>query len=234
MVKKETVRVDAAQGAPEPQNKIEPLYRAANSEGSRVFFTSANDLTADATASGGGEDLYVFEVTSAAGVPLAGRLTDLSVDGNAEESAGVLGVIGSSGDGSYVYFVANGVFGDGAERGAKSGDCKGREEPQGTCNLYVEHYEGGAWAPPRFITALSNADYPTWSDGFGSGFQHMTSRVSPNGRYLAFMSERSLTGYENLDVSSGVPDEEVFLYDASAGRLVCASCNPTGARPAGC
>jgi hypothetical protein len=47
------------------------------------------------------------------------------------------------------------------------------------------------------------------------------------------MSERSLTGYENRDASSGVPDEEVFLYDASMERLVCASCNPTGARPNG-
>ena len=178
-----------------------------------MFFTSANDLTAGATASGvpQGEDLYVFEVTSAAGGPLAGRLTDLTVDPNAEETAGVLGVIGSSVDGSYVYFVANGVLGDGAQRGARSGDCNGEggKEPQRMCNLYVEHYEGGAWAPPRFIAALSDADQPTWSAP-SSGFQHMTSRVSPNGRFLAFMSERSLTGYENRDVSSGVSDEEVF------------------------
>ena len=47
------------------------------------------------------------------------------------------------------------------------------------------------------------------------------------------MSERSLTGYDNRDANSGVPDEEVFLYDADTGRLVCASCNPTGARPVG-
>ena len=47
------------------------------------------------------------------------------------------------------------------------------------------------------------------------------------------MSERSLTGYENRDANSGVPNEEVFLYDANTGRLVCASCNPTGARPVG-
>ena len=28
--------------------------------------------------------------------------------------------------------------------------------------------------------------------------------------------QRSLTGYDNRDVGSGVRDEEVFLYDASA------------------
>jgi hypothetical protein len=47
------------------------------------------------------------------------------------------------------------------------------------------------------------------------------------------MSDASLTGYDNRDAISGAPDEEVFLYDANASRLRCASCNPTGARPAG-
>src|SRR4029077_8041448 len=61
----------------------------------------------------------------------------------------------------------------------------------------------------------------------------MTARVSPDGRWLAFMSQRSLTGYENHDARSGNPDEEVYLYDAEAQGLQCASCNPTGARPVG-
>jgi hypothetical protein len=47
------------------------------------------------------------------------------------------------------------------------------------------------------------------------------------------MSERSLTGYDNRDVNSGEPDEEVCLYDEATNHLVCVSCNPTGARPAG-
>ncbi len=67
-------------------------------------------------------------------------------------------------------------------------------------------------------------------------------------RWLAFMSDRSLTGYDNTDVSETetptnpkVPsvktkvhhDEEVYLYDAATSRLVCASCNPSGQRPEG-
>jgi hypothetical protein len=51
------------------------------------------------------------------------------------------------------------------------------------------------------------------------------------------MSQRSLTGYDNRDAASGKPDQEVFLYDAAAaggeGSLICASCDPTGARPHG-
>ncbi len=54
---------------------------------------------------------------------------------------------------------------------------------------------------------------------------------------MAFMSDRSLTGYDNEDVTSRAPgermDEEVFLYDANTNRVVCASCDPTGARPHG-
>jgi hypothetical protein len=64
------------------------------------------------------------------------------------------------------------------------------------------------------------------------------------------MSNRSLTGYDNTDVDEqptpeeqehGVSasthvqrhDEEVYLYDAASEKLVCASCDPTGARPHG-
>ncbi len=47
------------------------------------------------------------------------------------------------------------------------------------------------------------------------------------------MSDRPLTGYDNDDAVSGQPDEEVYLYSAVTNRLVCASCNPSGARPVG-
>jgi hypothetical protein len=235
MVRGETVAVDAAQGAPElePGKQGRSLYSTASSDDSRVFFTNSERLTGDSTAKGRGsyegEDLYVFEVTSGGGEPLAGKLKDLTVEGNAEETADVQGVIGASEDGSQIYFVASGVLGDGAGHGAVSGGN----------NLYVERYdaEAKAWAPPKFIATLSGGDAHSWQDGVGGRqFPYpigMTSRVSPDGRYLAFMSQRSLTGYENRDANSGVPDEEVFLYDSSTGRIVCASCNPTGARPVG-
>jgi len=44
-----------------------------------------------------------------------------------------------------------------------------------------------------------------------------------SGQYMAFMSDRSLTGYDNIDAHSGQPDEEVFVYDAAANTLACAS-----------
>jgi hypothetical protein len=184
------------------------VFQLGDGAESRVFFTS-------------GGSLEVFEVTSGSGEPLAGRSTKL-VEGGGEKGR-VDGVIGAGEDGSDVYFVDSGVLGDGGEHGAESGGD----------NLYVDSYDEAAraWAPPVFIALLSGEDAPSWDSG-GDPVD-LTSRVSPNGRFLAFMSEQSLTGYENRDASSGVRDEEVFLYDADTGRVVCASCDPTGARPLG-
>jgi hypothetical protein len=61
----------------------------------------------------------------------------------------------------------------------------------------------------------------------------LTARVSPNGEWLAFMSQRSLTGYDNHDARTGQADEEVYEYGARSGTLSCSSCDPTGARPQG-
>ncbi|HEY2141526.1 MAG TPA: hypothetical protein VGG98_05645 [Solirubrobacteraceae bacterium] len=239
--RQETVQIDAAQGAPEPTSFVKTIYNTASSDGSRVFFTSPQRLTADSTAVAEGQnekaDLYEFEVTSPKDQPLAGRLTDLSADRNAGESADVRGVIGASEDGSAVYFVANGVLGDGAQHAARNGACEhATEVARATCSLYVAHYDQAtqSWGEPVFIAALSGADHPSWGDGPESRqLRTMSSRVSPSGQYLAFMSQRSLTGYENRDINSGLPDEEVFQYNARSRRLVCASCNPTGARPRG-
>jgi DNA-binding beta-propeller fold protein YncE len=233
-----TVQVDAAQGTPEPPAGVS-AYRTASSTDSRVFFTSYERLTGDSTTRFEVEpyttDLYEFELTSGPGQPPAGKLNDLTVDANAGESADVLGVIGASEEGSYVYFVANGVLGDAAANGAKPGDCERTfNDLTQTCSLYVDHYNTAinAWEQPHYIATLSGADAPSWGEHH-LDLDGLTARVSPNGRYLAFMSERSLTDYENRDFVSGVPDEEVYLYDADSGRLVCASCNPTGARPSG-
>jgi hypothetical protein len=57
-----------------------------------------------------------------------------------------------------------------------------------------------------------------------------TSRVSADGATLLFLSGEELTGYDNTDKVSGLPDSELFLYDSSASTLKCISCNPRGAR----
>jgi len=59
------------------------------------------------------------------------------------------------------------------------------------------------------------------------------ARVSVDGTKLLFVSEEKLTGYDNTDLHKAVPDSEVFLYDATAAKLTCVSCKPSGKRPIG-
>jgi len=136
-----------------------------------------------------------------------GRLTDLTPFANAQ----VQGVLGASEDGTSIYFVAyDAEIADGAAQG----------EP----NLFLWR-EGTT----KFIATLSSEDSNDWN----ARLIKRTARVTPDGGHVAFLSERSLTGYDNADASTGNPDTEVFLYDAGSGRLSCASCNPSGARPIG-
>jgi hypothetical protein len=136
-------------------------------------------------------------------------------------------VIGTSEDGSIVYFVADGRLAS----GAPAGDCKsGEDRGSVKCDLYAENTVTGA---RTLVAVLSGGDSPDWGGENGGLVADLTARLSSDGRYLAFMSERSLTGYDNVDARSGVNDEEVFLYDYDTGSLVCASCNPSGARPTG-
>jgi hypothetical protein len=224
----ETVRLDAVQPGARG-GRGHPRLAVASSDGSRVFFKDESRLTPDSTAASRQltSDLYMCEIGVVAG-KLACQLKDLSVDHNIGESADVLGtVIGASKDGRYAYFVANGVL----AAAATPGDCTG-EGNGGVCNLYVYDAVRGE---ARFVAQLSSRDYNDWQAWAGAegALGVLTAGVSPDGRYLAFMSERSLTGYDNIDVHSGQPDVEVFLYDAGTGRLTCASCNPSGARPSG-
>lgn len=227
---KETLQLDSvASGLPQPEQG-EAFFQIASANGSKVFFSDPQRLTANATAGPTKPDLYECEVGDVAGkLGCKGGLVDLTVDHNAGESATVQGaVLGASEDGSYVYYVATGVLDAGAQAGAD--------------NLYVAHNEGGKWTT-SFIARLSNEDSPDWSSRLNVGEQQVskvlinqTARVSPSGNYLAFMSNRSLTGYNNTDVNEETgkhADEEVFLYKAGAPSPTCASCNPSGARPRG-
>ncbi|HXB65337.1 MAG TPA: hypothetical protein VNV42_10730 [Solirubrobacteraceae bacterium] len=228
MTRKETVRIDAQQPGVPSGGTPEASFRIANSEGSKVFFTDIDQQQRLTPQSGAQEqDLYECEIVEEAG-KLSCRLTDLTPEsgGRSAEMQGT--VLGASEDGSYLYFVADGVLGDGAERGATQGACRRGAPGTATCNLYEDH-DGTI----TFITALSQRDGNDWGFSEPLTLHSQTARVSPNGRYLAFMSDRSLTGYDNRDAVSGQPDMEVYLYDAQTGRLMCASCNPTGSRPVG-
>jgi hypothetical protein len=214
---------------------VEPEFQVATPGGSTVFFTDSQKLTADGEAypegvEKGEGDLYECELRGD-----ACTLRDLTPSGAVHAlvlGAGGEGCEGGPG-GCDVYFMAKAAL----AAGTKEDTC-GVDEPVvhvGTlgkelCNLYVRHYNGREWEPVKLVAVLSGADVSDWD---ATTLAKQTARVSPNGRWLAFMSRRSLTGYDNRDAVSGEPDQEVYLYDGETGRLACASCDPTGARPLG-
>jgi hypothetical protein len=208
--------------APEPgcaeceHGAVEPNFQFASRDGDRVFFTDTQKLTASASEYALKEpgDLYVCELHED-----VCSLKDLAPAGAVFTEA-----MGTSEDGSWVYFVANGALAP----GAVNGSCQ-VESPNASCDLYAEHLESGSWETPRLVAVLSGEDRHDWT-GF---LEDLVARVSPDGGWLAFMSQRPLTGYDNRDAVSGQPDQEVFLYEAAHGRLTCASCDPSGARPHG-
>jgi DNA-binding beta-propeller fold protein YncE len=237
---KRTVQVDALQGGSGEGND-NPVFQDASADGARAFFSDEQDLTPGAGASEGNPDLYVYETTT-------GTLSDLTNPLGAGEPADVQGfALGAAADGSSIYFVANGVLStQAASNGetAAAGRCRSEAQPissAATCNLYVVSYDAEPgdphWEAPRFLASLSNQDEPDWEGPtFEQNQGELTARVSGNGRYLAFMSDRQLTGYDNrasMPAANGAPAEEVFLFDAAGGRIACASCDPSGARPTG-
>jgi DNA-binding beta-propeller fold protein YncE len=246
----ETIQLDTFHGVSEQnQPGAEAIFQTASVSGSKVFFTDTQRLTPDSRAVEKAPDLYVAELQGGEtpGSRLTATLTDLTPQEGAKvfsegggQGGGVLGASEEESDARFnVYFVADGALAP----GASTGHCPfsaGETAPVGTtCNLYVDHYDGSEWQAPKLIAVLSSEDRPDWqSTGQYDDLTELTSRVSPNGRYLAFMSDRSLTGYDNEDVSSAQAgerrlDEEVYLYDASSESLICASCNPGGAQPTG-
>jgi hypothetical protein len=239
MTSGQTVQLDAVQGGAGGISEVGAQFQFATNTGSDVFFTDESQLTNNSKAEAGKPDLYECEMVEIVN-QLSCSLRDLSVDVAPGQDADVEGVVlDGTDETSYLYFVATGEL--------VSSENKHKEKPKvGTNNLYMLHYDGGKqeWEEPVFISSLADADQRDWGTNNApterepGNLEQVTSRVSPDGKHLVFMSERALTGYDNIDVNSGERDEEVYLYSAPSaatpsGGLVCVSCNPTGERPEG-
>jgi hypothetical protein len=219
-VAEETTRLDLVQGGSGSGN-AEPVYQGASADGSVAFFTDSQQLTDDASPEG--RDLYRCELPLG-GVPSeCATLTDISAPAEGSgESAEVQGIASAlSEDATKIYFVAKGALDPTPN---SLGDVAVAKQP----NLYIWQEGEGT----RFIATLAKNDSNDWGSALGRE-KELNANGSPGGRYLSFMSERSLTGQDNLDAVSGKPVEQVFSYDAVADELLCISCNPSGALPHG-
>jgi hypothetical protein len=208
-----TIQVSAAGGA---------FWRAATRDGSYAFYTEGNEL-------------YRFNLArfAASGEPESIALTEAR-EQLTTGAEGVLGVVGiSETDGAYVHFVAPGVL-------AGNENANNEKAVKGEPNLYVWR-EGEP--TPTFIARLAKpsagapADEPVWRDyprltvEAGPSGGERSSRVSSDGRYLLFSSQRQLTSYPNDGAW------EFYLYDGdrplSPLNPRCVTCNLAGRPPTG-
>jgi hypothetical protein len=222
-----TIRVDTSEHTDgDPDDDKPSFFQAASADGTKAFFISGEKLTNDAKATRGDTfciktertsflndrcDLYLWDGAQ----PERERLVDLTV-GDADGAA-VLGVVGASGDGSRVYFVAAGDLGGDAREG----------EP----NLYLWQQDEGV----RYIATLDGspinpgdqfaADARVWNSARGD--RRFGARVSGNGRVLVFRSKLPQTAYD----TNG--HFQIYAYDAVTRDISCVSCNPRTSTSAG-
>jgi hypothetical protein len=198
-------------------------YETATPDGQQVFLTTRERLVPSDTNNGG--DLYAYDFDAAPG----NRLTRLSVDQNLADAEGDLAtdfrgsVLGTSDDGSYVYFVFPG------NQLVPGKPAIGDEDA-----LYVWH--AGTLS---YIGTLPTGDRHT--NIAGSLYDNVTAyaaRVTPSGRHLLFNSHSGagLTGYDHgnacgvdSDGNSTEPCNELYLYRADDHALRCVSCKRSGA-----
>jgi hypothetical protein len=201
-------------------------YRGASADLSRAFFTSASRLTVDSGAgatSGGDADLYVYDIGADKVRDLTPRLDgidDPSVDPAIADRGRARGLVTNSEDGKRVYFVADAQYDTAPNPEGELPSPEGR-------NLYLAELDGiDDPIKLRFVAALGPADETAWQAtlNFGDG---RSSYASPNGSVLGFGSSEPLTG----QALGGT--EQLFVYDAQADTLECASCPADGSLPAG-
>ncbi len=219
---------------------------AVSADGSRVFWSAEGHLYlrvdgqrtievpdgagfVNASADGSRvllADGKIFEL-SAADTPAEAYAETADLTEGQGGFEGVAGTGEEAGKLSRIYFVDTATLPD-------AGENERHESPRaGKDNLYF--WQEGE--PLRYIATL------VAQDGQGGAWAaspvERTAEASSDGRYLSFESVESLTGYKNFNstacVKGGRPGycQEVFLYDSANGRLLCASCNPTGEEPLG-
>jgi hypothetical protein len=212
-----------------PQRKLYAGTARENGVIDTVFFTSKEELTNNANtgSSDGGNDLYAYNVASK-------ELTDITPDENPVDANGasIVSFIGTSADGSIVYFTAEGVL-------TSVPNAYGEAAQPRAVNLYV--YDNGT-RTTRFIAPGAGVEGPRSAQAASQAHYRLTSEVTPDGKHLVFLSSEHIAPYDNVGSACSVNNEngepephgcaEVYLYGSSSNALVCVSCDPSGFRPA--
>lgn len=195
-----------------PEQVLAPgptVFRGASADGSRVFFTSQEELLSGDQL--GDRDLFMY--TAGPDPAVESNLTRLSVDGAPDDgtSAQVEGVLGISQDGHRVYFSARGQVIDG-----------GPTSPE----VKIFLWDDSSGTPiVKYVAGLDEGGSSgLWSPTAGTERR----RVTVDGSRLMFTSsDEGLTA----DTTAGV--RQAFMYDAASStplspHNICLSCGPSG------
>lgn len=216
-----------------PSEPGDDLYQGASLDGTKVYFTSPRDLAAsdaDVSAepcstslgSSKGCDLYLYDST----LPEGSRVIQVSAGGAGDptpgQGANVLSSITAlSGDGSHVYFVAQGVL-------TTDPNPEGDFAVEGQPNLYAYSRDSGSPSgQTAFVGMLAGGpggDTVLWSsEGSFRGDAYAVPLLGPSaaapeeggdGHVLVFASGAPLTSGDD-----DLGHRDVFRYDSTTDAL---------------
>ena len=213
-----TVKLNASEKASPEASQGAKLW-TASADGTRIFFSTSEGLVDE--DNDGGEDYYMYDVDG----PAEHHLTLISRDGEPSIVDTGSGVIGTSDDGRYLYFMMFGQLISG-------------EDPL-AYGLYVWH-DGVV----RYVGSFANpADVGqnTLDANWVFAAQAMRARVSVDGTHVMFAAtdgsgfagRGGFAGFDHGTACDGSGCRELYVFDAQGDHLRCASCDSGGAPPVG-
>jgi hypothetical protein len=205
---------ECSRGAGDPGgvcNALSPAtYKGSADDGSRMFFMTDQQLVDGDTDPS--SDLYACDIPAGVPVPVgsANRCSSLMEVSGSASRARVESVVKVSGDGSRVYFVAQGVLAGNLGIGESSAVADAH-------NLYL--WERDAAHPAghvRFVVGLATDDLNS-------------VQMTPDGRYLVFETSNALLPSDTDGPAGGaVGAIDVYRYDSVTGVLVRVSTSVSG------
>ena len=181
------------------------LYQGASADGSKVFFTTKQELmNKDENAA---TDLYEYDLST----------NKLILISDGTEGHETKGVVRTSSDGSHVYFVENGKLASEVEKPVTNQNLEGEEASEAGENLY------GYDTVTKETKFVANA-----SEGFGALVGKQTESIdktrhaqtTPDGRYLVFSTPTKLVGDTNC---KGTCAQAAYRYDFQTRELTWVS-----------
>jgi hypothetical protein len=221
----------------------EVTYVGMTSNGSKVYFTSAEQLTSDDHDTS--TDLYMWsEAGEKAGHPLT-----LISKGNNEGNPGEPGNSDAC-NASYTAQCGIVTYSDVSYctlLGGAGGNCKSDNSIAGeNGDIYFfspEQLDGSRGLPNKenlydyrngsvqYVATFTSGPFcyhspvPGLSDSACSDTPVVRMQVSPDDSHMAFVTASPVTQYNNAG------HLEMYTYDPSTRKIVCVSCNPSGAPP---